>query len=188
MTAAKQYRVRADWSDCKVPERFFNVRIFDMLWRKMRAEETICSNEPRVAVTLEEYAWEVKLGSRKRGPTAAPVDGNKRHDLCVWIRDRPFCVIEVKNFGNRYGKLDEDIERLKSVVKGKNAPNFSVLAFHGYCSYSLEAAERHKANIARRYHNPPRCFADIRKFKSTDAWNLTGAIVVFNNRTPNFRK
>jgi len=76
----------------------------------------------------------VKWATGKPAPTVSDLKGDKRHDICVWISDRPYFVIETKKFGNRYGVFDKDIKRLNSVVKGrgKHVPDFSIVAFHGH--------------------------------------------------------
>lgn len=151
---AREYFVRSNNRQdyLGIPEYLHNVRIYDALWSKLDAKNAISSTQDRVCITLEEPAADVKWYTEKRGPTDKVVSGSKRHDVCVWIVDRPICVIEVKLFGNRYGVFNNDVKRLEAVVRGKHAPDFSVLAFHGFWPYDGATSKKHQVEIEERFH------------------------------------
>lgn len=166
-----------------IPEYLHNVRIYDALWTKLNAKDTIRSGTRRLCITIEERTEDVKWYTEKRGPTSEILAGNKKHDVCLWIVDRPICVIEVKLFSNRYDVFDKDVKRLEAAVRGKQAPDFNVLAFHGFRGYTRDEVMTHQEKISNRFSRN-HC-VEIREFqlKETKQRYIAGTITVFNRRS-----
>lgn len=178
---AREYGQRAkylEYDNMVSPEYLLTVRIYDALWRKFKSKGTNQRENESFNISLEEPTTFVKCSSSKRGKTASPVAKNKRHDLCVWIKNRPICVIEVKRFGNRYGVFEKDLQRLESVVKGRLAPTYSILAFYGWGFYDKSKSQKHIRNIYSKYSN--RGVVDVQeiRFRGLPERNLAGTITV----------
>ena len=117
------------------PEYFFNVHIYDSILKKFSGSKTLGGISGELLITLESSTKFVKEYAGKPGTVAEVVRGRKRHDVTLWLGDRPTCVIEVKIIGYKYGVLSgfkDDFERLKSVVKGneKNTVKCGILAIY----------------------------------------------------------
>lgn len=166
--------------DMVLPEYLITVRVYDALWRKYKTKNSTRSEKNRFYITLEEPTEFVKKASQKPGRTAASVDKNKRHDVCLWLDDSPLCVIEVKRFGNRYGIFDKDLARIDSVVKGRFAPTFSILAFYGYGFYDQNKSQKHMSKIRSQYSDYKVDIQEIR-FQGFSERDLAGTITVVNH-------
>lgn len=179
VSTAREYAKRSSYypGDLGLPEYLLTVRIYDSLWKNLNTQQSAESHDGKMSVTLEEQSKYVKAGSLKKGPTAKVVSGTKRHDLCIWLDEDPMFIVEVKRFTNRYQIFDKDIKRLESVVKGSNAPNYSILAFFGSWLYGSETIAKHFRSIEDRFPDHTVCMQKF-GFQGIPDYNLSGTIVV----------
>lgn len=159
-----EYRKRSNfcYEELAIPEYLLTVRMYDTLWRKLSASSKITQGGSRLSITLEPPTKDVKYWSGKRGRPSKVVAGNKRHDICIWSDDDPLCVIEVKRFTNRYGVLDEDVERLEATTSGINSTvQVGVLAFLGFWPYDKKQIAKFEKAIPQRFPNHSVCLQEI---------------------------
>ena len=98
------------------PEYFFNVHIYDAILKKFSGRKTSGGTSGELLITLESSTKFAKESAGKPGPVAEVVSGGKKHDVMLWLGDRPTYVIEVKIIGSKYGVLSARA-RISSGIK-----------------------------------------------------------------------
>jgi len=129
-----------EWSDGEwlwnAPEYFIVVKI----------AENISKLYGKKYITLEDNVETILNIAKAKGSKSDVVRKNGRFDIVVWgERGRPRVIIEVKNSVYRKGKIEEDIRRIKEVLKRKKSKStieFGLIAFYVDRTYKTKNAKQ----------------------------------------------
>ena len=135
--AMNMYR---EWSDGEwlwnAPEYFIVVKI----------SENISKLYGTKYITLEDNVETILNIAKAKGSTSSVTRRNGRFDIVVWgKKGRPRVIIEVKNSVYRKGKIEEDIKRIKEVLKRKKSQStieFGLIAFYADRTYKTKNAKK----------------------------------------------
>ena len=129
-----------EWSDdewlCNAPEYFIVVKI----------AENISKLYGIKYITLEDNVETILNIAKAKGSKSNIERKTGRFDIVVWgKKGRPRVIIEVKNSVYRKGKIEEDIKRIKEVLKRKKSKStieFGLIAFYTSRTYKNKNAKQ----------------------------------------------
>jgi len=132
------------WSDgewlLKAPEYFITVKI----------AENISKLYGIKYITLEDNVKSILNLAKAKGTTSNISRKNGRFDIVVWGKNgRPRVIIEVKKYVYRVGKIQEDIQRIREVLKRKKSKStieFGLIAFYTSRTYNAKNAKQKLAD------------------------------------------
>jgi len=132
--------VYQEWSDGEwllhAPEYFIVVKI----------AENISKLYGKKYITLEDNVETILNIAKAQGSTSNVTRRNGRFDIVIWgEKGRPRVIIEVKNSVYRKAKIEEDIKRIKEVLKRKKSKStieFGLIAFYVDRGYKTKNAKR----------------------------------------------
>jgi len=132
--------VYREWSDGEwlwnAPEYLIVVKI----------AENISKLYGKKYITLEDNVETILNIAKAQGSTSNVTRRNGRFDIVIWgEKGRPRVIIEVKNSVYRKAKIEEDIKRIKEVLKRKKSKStieFGLIAFYVDRGYKTKNAKR----------------------------------------------
>jgi hypothetical protein len=137
-----------EWSDGEwlwnAHEYFLTVRI----------AESIVKLDKKKFVTMEDNVDYI-LGHAKAkgsGKMHSDIRKNGRFDIVLWLADgiTPRAVIEVKNSVNVFSKIEQDVKRIREVIRRKATSSmieFGIIAFYISQQYKQSAKEQLQKQI-----------------------------------------